>query len=83
MMSFLPHLFYCQNISTTLIPKYRSLPRSLILDIGMEKEQKQELGWRVSVLPIPAFHHCEIYNYSASSVIRTAPCSTKWFCSNN
>ena len=29
----------------------------------MEKEQKQELGWRVSVLPIPAFHHCEIYNY--------------------
>ena len=24
----------------------------------MEKEQKQELGWRVSVLPIPAFHHC-------------------------
>ena len=22
----------------------------------MEKEQKQELGWRVSVLPIPAFH---------------------------
>ena len=23
----------------------------------MEKEQKQELGWRVSVLPIPAFHH--------------------------
>ena len=27
-------------------------------DVGMEKEQKQELGWRVSVLPIPAFHHC-------------------------
>ena len=25
----------------------------------MEKEQKQELGWRVSVLSIPAFHHCE------------------------
>ena len=24
--------------------------------VGMEKEQKQELGWRVSVLPIPAFH---------------------------
>ena len=24
----------------------------------MEKEQKQELGWRVSVF-IPAFHHCE------------------------
>ena len=23
------------------------------------KGQKQELGWRVSVLPIPAFHHCE------------------------
>ena len=31
------------------------------LDLGMEKEQKQELGWRVvSVLPIPAFQHCEI-----------------------
>ena len=25
----------------------------------MEKVQKQELGWRVSVLPIPAFHHYE------------------------
>ena len=25
-------------------------------DVGMEKEKKQELGWRVSVLPI---HHCE------------------------
>ena len=24
------------------------------------KEQKQELGWKVSVLPIP---HCESYNY--------------------
>ena len=33
--------------------------------VGMEKEQKQELGWRVSVLPIPAFHHCTVryYNY--------------------
>ena len=27
-----------------------------ILDVRMEKEQKPELGWRVSVLPIPAFH---------------------------
>ena len=29
----------------------------------MEKEQKQELGWRVSVLPIPAFHRvaCAMY----------------------
>ena len=27
-----------------------------ILDVGMEKQQKQELRWRVSVLPIPAFH---------------------------
>ena len=34
--------------------------KKFILDVGMEKEQKQELGWRVSVLPIPAFHHCEI-----------------------
>ena len=31
-----------------------------ILDVGMEKEQKQELGWRASVLPIPAFHYCEL-----------------------
>ena len=35
-----------------------------ILDAGIEKEQKQELGWRVSVLPIPAFHHSELYNYA-------------------
>ena len=27
--------------------------KNFILDVGMEKEQKQELGWRVSVLPIP------------------------------
>ena len=27
-----------------------------ILDVGMEKEQKQELRWRVSVLPFTAFH---------------------------
>ena len=35
--------------------------KNFILDVGMEKEQTQELGWRVSVLPIPAFHghHCE------------------------
>ena len=31
-----------------------------ILDVGKEKEQKQEFGWKVSVLPIPAFHHCEL-----------------------
>ena len=32
--------------------------KNFILDVhvGMEKQQKQELGWRVSVLPIPAFH---------------------------
>ena len=24
----------------------------LFSDVGMEKEQKQELGWRVSVLPM-------------------------------
>ena len=23
------------------------------------RRTEQELGWRVSVLPIPAFHHCE------------------------
>ena len=34
--------------------------KNFILDVGMEKEQKQELGWRVSVLPIPAFH-CTVY----------------------
>ena len=27
---------------------------------GKRSEQKQELGWRISVLPIPAFHHCEL-----------------------
>ena len=30
--------------------------KNSILDVGMEKQQKQKLGWRVSVLPIPAFH---------------------------
>ena len=28
----------------------------------MEKEQKQELGWRVSVLPIPAFHCTSLHD---------------------
>ena len=28
----------------------------LHVDVGLEKEQKQELRWRVSV-----FHHCELY----------------------
>ena len=36
---------------------------TLILDVGMEKEQKKELGWRVSLLPIPAFH-CILCTYS-------------------
>ena len=30
----------------------------------MVKEQKQELGWRVSVLPIPAFHRVVTSLYS-------------------
>ena len=30
--------------------------KNFVLDVGMEKEQKQELQWRISVLPIPAFH---------------------------
>ena len=38
--------------------EYKLVTKMLFLDVGMEKEQKQELGWRVSVLPIPAFHHC-------------------------
>ena len=38
--------------------------KSLFLDLRMEKEQKKELGRRVSVLPIPAFHHCELYIYN-------------------
>ena len=32
-----------------------------LLVLEMEKEQK--LGWRASVLPIPAFQHCELYKY--------------------
>ena len=38
---------------------HKNYNKNFISDVGMEKEQKQELGWRVSVLPIPAFHHCE------------------------
>ena len=34
-----------------------------ILDVAMEKEQKQEFGWRVYVLPIPAFH-CILCTYN-------------------
>ena len=30
--------------------------KNSILDVGMEKQQKQKLGLRVSVLPIPAFY---------------------------
>ena len=30
--------------------------KNFILDVEMEKEQKQELGWRVSVLPILILH---------------------------
>ena len=45
-----------------------------ILDVGMEKEQKQELGWRVSVLPIPAFHHCEILYLCGASTQYTVEC---------
>ena len=33
--------------------------KKFVLDVGMEKEQKQELGWSESVLPIPAIHHSE------------------------
>ena len=38
--------------------------KNFIQDVGMEKEQKQELGWRVSVLPIPAFMCCMYTVYS-------------------
>ena len=44
--------FYLTNVHAEL--------QNCILDVGMEKEQKQELGWRVSVFPIPAFHHHEL-----------------------
>ena len=37
----------------------------------METEQKQELGWRVSVLPIPALHYCEpLPEFCESSTLR-------------
>ena len=42
--------------------------KNVILDVGIVKKQKQELHWRVSVLPIPAFHHCELYYISEGSV---------------
>ena len=41
---------------TMRIKTIESSNKNFILNVGMEKEQKQELGWRVSVLPIPAFH---------------------------
>ena len=42
---------YVRTTSKNLI-----LKNILDIHVGMEKEQNQELGWRVSVLPIPAFH---------------------------
>ena len=48
-----------KSTSYVLYSKYILVTKILfknISDVGMEKEQKQELGWRVSVLPIPAFH---------------------------
>ena len=35
--------------------------KNFILDVGMEKEHEQELRWGISIIPIPAFHHCELY----------------------
>ena len=46
--------FMCMCIKTT-----QTIYKNFILDVGIEKEQKQELEWRVSVLPNPAIHHCE------------------------
>ena len=41
---------------------YKTIKTSnkILLDVEKEKEQKQEIGWRVSFLPIPAFHYCEL-----------------------
>ena len=36
--------------------RIKTSSKNFILDVGMEEEQKQELGWKVSVLPIPEFH---------------------------
>ena len=41
---------------------FNECAKDFILDVGMEKQQKQELGWRVFVLPIPAFPHCDMCN---------------------
>ena len=40
----------------------------------MEKEQKQELGWRVSVLPIPAFH-CTLCTCNSPGALIFSPAS--------
>ena len=33
--------------------------------VGMEKQQKQELRWRVSASPVPAFHHVHSIQWNA------------------
>ena len=49
------HVRICHTSLTAML--YVTLVTKILFsDVGMEKEQKQELGWRVSVLPIPAFH---------------------------
>ena len=50
------------------IKQHKIVTRIYFLDVGMEKQQVQELGWRVSVLPIPAFHHREIYMLHVHSI---------------
>ena len=48
-MSYVDIQNQCLELPVIIVTKF------LFSDVGMEKEQKQELGWRVSVLPIPAF----------------------------
>ena len=55
--------------------RIKSIQTLKYFDVGME-EQKQELGWRVSVLPIPAFHHCEPLCVARTQC--TVECMQEW-----
>ena len=58
MFFIVSHIFFRQETKFAKNSKSAIITSSknFILDVGMEKEQKQELQWRASVLPIPAFH---------------------------
>ena len=53
------------HVSVLFITPLSTSNKNLFLDVGLEKQLKKELGWRVSVLPIPAFYNISLCMYSS------------------